>query len=161
MWSSDAERPPSFWLAGEFLFIFKSSFDLFFFFFLEKERATGSGFIAKQSVGSDQPYSFVFLPLRSTLYRFAAKEAVIKAHPHLRISFEDITIAPRQPDPKEAGNAAVNAGGGGSGGGPPVALIRHIEDGREVVQEALVSISHDADYSTAVCMGMTDGDGRN
>ncbi|KAH8836697.1 hypothetical protein MCOR27_001456 [Pyricularia oryzae] len=93
--------------------------------------------------------------------RFAAKEAVIKAHPHLRISFEDITIAPRQPDPKEAGNAAVNAGGGGSGGGPPVALIRHIEDGREVVQEALVSISHDADYSTAVCMGMTDGDGRN
>ncbi|TLD26494.1 hypothetical protein PspLS_04689 [Pyricularia sp. CBS 133598] len=88
--------------------------------------------------------------------RFAAKEAVIKAHPHLRISFEDITIAPRQPDPEGLGNAAVNQGGSGSGGGPPVALIRHVEAGREVLQEALVSISHDADYSTAVCMGMTD-----
>ncbi|TLS28343.1 hypothetical protein PpBr36_00973 [Pyricularia pennisetigena] len=88
--------------------------------------------------------------------RFAAKEAVIKAHPHLRISFEDITIVSRQPDhhPRGVGDAAVvNA----SGGGPPVALIRHAEDGREVVQEALLSISHDADYSTAVCMGMTAG----
>ncbi|KAF3767360.1 hypothetical protein M406DRAFT_321549 [Cryphonectria parasitica EP155] len=67
--------------------------------------------------------------------RFAAKEAVIKAHPHKALTWHDITIRNQtsvHPDRQSA----------------PIAIIRgELED-----QEALISISHDGDYATAVCL---------
>ncbi|KAH6672788.1 hypothetical protein F5X68DRAFT_215025 [Plectosphaerella plurivora] len=76
--------------------------------------------------------------------RFAVKEAVFKAHPFLHLGFHDVVIARVQ--------AAAHAGGDGetaaNGSGPPVAIV-----GGEDGQMAQVSISHDGDYSTAVCLG--------
>ncbi|KEZ41247.1 hypothetical protein SAPIO_CDS7337 [Scedosporium apiospermum] len=66
--------------------------------------------------------------------RFAAKEAAFKAHPFRRLTFHDIVIRPTS-DGEESG--------------PIVAVIR----GEEVDQMAMVSISHDGDYATAVCLG--------
>ncbi|KAL8382388.1 hypothetical protein RB595_006259 [Gaeumannomyces hyphopodioides] len=64
--------------------------------------------------------------------RFAAKEAIIKAHPHLpKLSFGQIRIH-TGPD------------------GAPAAVVT--ADGREP-QQARLSISHDGDYATAVCLG--------
>ncbi|KAL8408202.1 hypothetical protein RB594_006846 [Gaeumannomyces avenae] len=64
--------------------------------------------------------------------RFAAKEAIIKAHPHLpKLSFDQIRIR-AGPD------------------GAPAAVVT--PDGREP-QQARLSISHDGDYATAVCLG--------
>ncbi|OAA57031.1 histone deacetylase [Niveomyces insectorum RCEF 264] len=102
--------------------------------------------------------------------RFAAKEATIKAHPHLApLTFHRICVVRRPQQQADARN----------GSGPPVALIRVDnggEDGAErkaamepetnadadadadadtgiTEQEALLSISHDGDYATAVCLG--------
>ncbi|RGP75958.1 atp synthase f0 [Fusarium longipes] len=68
--------------------------------------------------------------------RFAAKEAVMKAHPHRRLTFHDVVIERR---PVE---------GARLGSGPPIARIRSGE-GEEEDTSALVSISHDGDYATA------------
>ncbi|PHH59205.1 hypothetical protein CDD81_3560 [Ophiocordyceps australis] len=69
--------------------------------------------------------------------RFAAKEAAIKAHhPHRRLTLHDVVIE-RQTQTL--------------GSGPPVARIRS-EDGGGSDEAALVSISHDGDYATAVCV---------
>lgn len=71
--------------------------------------------------------------------RFAAKEAVIKAHPHRALTWHDITIHSQ---------AAVHEGRRGA----PVAIIR----GENEDHEALISISHDGDYATAVCLGAAE-----
>ncbi|KAG8425517.1 hypothetical protein J3458_002209 [Metarhizium acridum] len=72
--------------------------------------------------------------------RFAAKEAAIKAHWRRRLTFHDVIIERR-------------AGGRGDtlGSGPPVARIRAGAGDAEDAC-ALVSISHDGDYATAVCV---------
>jgi len=69
-------------------------------------------------------------------FSFAAKEAVIKAHPTLAPGFHRIVIE-RPP------------------GGPPVAIVRARPDDAASAdaQQALVSISHDGAYATAVCLG--------
>lgn len=81
--------------------------------------------------------------------RFAAKEAAIKAHPHRRLTFHDIIITrnsvARHPQGPEDGNIQQASGA-------PVAVIRGGEEGTHD-QEALISISHDGDYATAVCLG--------
>ncbi|KAM0426142.1 hypothetical protein ACHAPT_008485 [Fusarium lateritium] len=72
--------------------------------------------------------------------RFAAKEAAIKAHPHRRLTFHDVMIERREVEGERLGS------------GPPVARIRSGE-GESEDASALVSISHDGDYATAVCLG--------
>ncbi|EGR51789.1 uncharacterized protein TRIREDRAFT_56081 [Trichoderma reesei QM6a] len=73
--------------------------------------------------------------------RFAAKEAAIKAHSHRRLTFHDVVIERRGRNEERLGS------------GPPVARIkgRGGEDGGEDAS-AMISISHDGDYATAVCM---------
>ncbi|KAI0550710.1 hypothetical protein F4679DRAFT_201681 [Xylaria curta] len=97
--------------------------------------------------------------------RFAAKEAVIKAHPHRRLTFQRIailragispggTIYPRQetgPQPNDETS---------SQSGPLVALIKADESASGDVY-ASVSISHDTDYATAVCLGSTQNHRRD
>ncbi|KAK1968123.1 hypothetical protein LY78DRAFT_574948, partial [Colletotrichum sublineola] len=75
--------------------------------------------------------------------RFAAKEATFKAHHFRRLSFHDITIARR---------ALVEGKANPNGSGPPVAIIRGEREGEPGLM-AMVSISHDGDYATAVCLG--------
>lgn len=79
--------------------------------------------------------------------RFAAKEAVIKAHPHRALTWHDITIQ----------SPAVGAYPGRNGA--PFAIIRGEDKGGDADpedREALVSISHDGEYATAVCLGAGD-----
>lgn len=73
--------------------------------------------------------------------RFAAKEAAIKAHSHRRLTFHDIVIEKR----------AQAAGTSFLGSGPPVARIKGLTEADEDVS-AMISISHDGDYATAVCL---------
>ncbi|POS81145.1 hypothetical protein DHEL01_v200468 [Diaporthe helianthi] len=68
--------------------------------------------------------------------RFAAKEAVIKAHPQKNLTWHGITISHQ---------ASTHADRKGA----PAAIIR----GANEDYEALISISHDGDYATAVCLG--------
>ena len=75
-----------------------------------------------------------------TLCRFAAKEAAIKAHPHRQLTFHDVLIERRAVQGERLGS------------GPPVARIRSA-DADEADTSARVSISHDGDYATAVCLG--------
>lgn len=64
----------------------------------------------------------------------------MKAHSHRRLTFHDIIIERRGRDEARLGS------------GPPVARIRGEQaDGEDT--SAMVSISHDGDYATAVCMG--------
>ncbi|KAL2255622.1 hypothetical protein VTK26DRAFT_2996 [Humicola hyalothermophila] len=89
--------------------------------------------------------------------RWAAKEAAIKAHPHLRLGFHDILIL--------AGTEAKSGSGGGDGredrdrrDSAPTALIKASQtDPAARDQMAVVSISHDSDYATAVCIGFDPG----
>ncbi|RFU77941.1 holo-acyl-carrier- synthase [Trichoderma arundinaceum] len=71
--------------------------------------------------------------------RFAAKEAAIKAHTHRRLTFHDVVIERRGRKEERLGS------------GPPVARIKG-EEGDEEDVSAMISISHDGDYATAVCM---------
>ncbi|KUI60319.1 Holo-[acyl-carrier-protein] synthase [Cytospora mali] len=64
--------------------------------------------------------------------RFAAKEAVIKAHPQGNLTWQDITIS------QQASTHADRKGA-------PAAIIR----GPNEDYEALISISHDGEYATA------------
>lgn len=68
--------------------------------------------------------------------RFAAKEAVIKAHPQGNLTWHDITIS------RQASTHADRKGA-------PAAIIK----GANEDYEALISISHDGEYATAVCLG--------
>ena len=70
----------------------------------------------------------------------------MKAHPHRRLTFHDIMIERREVE------------GARLGSGPPIARIRAEEEGGEDTS-ALVSISHDGDYATAVCIGHDPGQG--
>ncbi|KAG5948795.1 hypothetical protein E4U60_000870 [Claviceps pazoutovae] len=78
--------------------------------------------------------------------RFAAKEAVIKAHPYRRLTLHDVVVE-RMPGRHEDR----------LGSGPPVARIKagngdaRGADGEGDVS-ALISISHDGDYATAFCV---------
>ncbi|KAL6881394.1 hypothetical protein J3F83DRAFT_722125 [Trichoderma novae-zelandiae] len=71
--------------------------------------------------------------------RFAAKEAAIKAHSHRRLTFHDVVIERRGRDEERLGS------------GPPVARIKGGGEDAED-ESAMISISHDGDYATAVCM---------
>ncbi|OAA81359.1 4'-phosphopantetheinyl transferase [Akanthomyces lecanii RCEF 1005] len=75
--------------------------------------------------------------------RFAAKEAAIKAHTHRQLTFHDVVIERRA--------VAAVARTETLGSGPPVARIR-AADGAGEDESAMVSISHDGDYATAVCL---------
>ncbi|KAK1712939.1 uncharacterized protein BDZ83DRAFT_638143 [Colletotrichum acutatum] len=95
--------------------------------------------------------------------RFAAKEATFKAHPTRNLTWHDITIVrkrfeqlknigelneakePKKLEAKETEPPSAN------GSGPPVAIVRSIHEGTPG-QEVLLSISHDGDYATAVCL---------
>ncbi|KAK7721338.1 hypothetical protein SLS64_001634 [Diaporthe eres] len=68
--------------------------------------------------------------------RFAAKEAVIKAHPQRNLTWHGITISHQ---------TSTHADRKGA----PAAIIK----GTNEDYEALISISHDGDYATAVCLG--------
>ncbi|KAI9167100.1 atp synthase f0 [Paramyrothecium foliicola] len=72
--------------------------------------------------------------------RFAAKEAAIKAHPLRRLTFHDIIIERLEQE------------GSRLGSGPPIARIK-AESATDDDTTALISISHDGDYATAVCIG--------
>ncbi|KAI1754026.1 hypothetical protein F4782DRAFT_539294 [Xylaria castorea] len=113
--------------------------------------------------------------------RFAAKEAVIKAHPHRRLTFQCIAILRTMSSP-EGGSPVLDISGQGqeqesstavdregkpgpqpndetsSQSGPLVALIKAEEEKGAQQQQrdtyASVSISHDTDYATAVCLGI-------
>lgn len=76
------------------------------------------------------------------MIRFAAKEAAIKAHSHRRLTFHDVVIEKR----------AQAAGTSFLGSGPPVARIKAATGEEEEDVSAMVSISHDGDYATAVCL---------
>lgn len=73
-------------------------------------------------------------------YRFAAKEAAIKAHSDRRLTFHDVIIEKREVEGERLGS------------GPPIARIRGKGEDEEEDESALVSISHDGDYATAVCV---------
>ncbi|KAJ0296235.1 hypothetical protein COL516b_011764 [Colletotrichum fioriniae] len=119
--------------------------------------------------------------------RFAAKEATFKAHPTRNLSWHDITIVRKRfeklqdteelrktkgqgaenkqvEEPKELeGSEAATTSANGSG--PPVAIVRGTHDDMPG-QEVLVSISHDGDYATAVCLAFqgvagVEGQGRS
>jgi holo-[acyl-carrier protein] synthase len=104
--------------------------------------------------------------------RFAAKEAAIKAHPHRRLTFHDIIIRraawSQNPEPGRDSEADQNrrvleqederaeAEDGShqyAGSGPPEMIIKGGENGLPESQVAKVSISHDGEYATAVCIG--------
>ncbi len=86
--------------------------------------------------------------------RFAAKEAAIKAHPHLELGFQDILILTASDAAKLTGDELMK----GSSPSAPVALIRPSNASEDwQPQMAKVSISHDAGYSTAVCIGFEAG----
>jgi holo-[acyl-carrier protein] synthase len=88
--------------------------------------------------------------------RFAVKEAVMKAHPNRRLTFHDIVVLnDKGPIPlNSASNGNVGAKMERLGSGPPKVYVKG-EEGKPY-QEVRVSISHDGDYATAVCMGVEE-----
>lgn len=76
--------------------------------------------------------------------RFAAKEAVIKAHSSRRLTYHEILIL--KPDRKD----------GETGSLAPVGIVVDEEsEGSEVRgKEVKISISHDGEYATAVCLAV-------
>ncbi|KAJ9136443.1 hypothetical protein NKR23_g9841 [Pleurostoma richardsiae] len=99
--------------------------------------------------------------------RFAAKEAVIKAHHEHKLTFHDITILSRRTaaaattrernrqtedydDSSDETGRRSAAEEEERGSGPPVATVMLAGEAHEVA----VSISHDGDYATAVCLGV-------
>lgn len=77
--------------------------------------------------------------------RFAAKEAAIKAHSHRQLTFHDVVIERRAVEGERLGS------------GPPVARIKSPKESDEADDSAIISISHDGDYATAVCLGHEPG----
>jgi len=86
---------------------------------------------------------------RFNAFRFAAKEAAMKAHHSRRLTYHDIVI--RRPPDREEGSRA------------PVAVIlperKSGEQGWEDGQECKISISHDGDYAMATCLAIEPGTG--
>lgn len=122
--------------------------------------------LPQDEVGTSTPpneSSPLWLAARFLAGRFAAKEAAIKAHPHLPgLTLQDVRIARRKTDKDTAGDAVVRHRNANSG--PPRAFVRvysleqsstgDVRDGDIVEQEARISISHDGEYATAVCLGV-------
>jgi hypothetical protein len=77
--------------------------------------------------------------------RFAAKEAVIKAHHNRRLTYHSIAI--HQPLSKP-----LNPLDSVQGSKAPYAVVISESGSWEDGQEVKLSISHDGDYATAVCM---------
>ncbi|KAH9206012.1 hypothetical protein DL95DRAFT_316407 [Leptodontidium sp. 2 PMI_412] len=78
--------------------------------------------------------------------RFAAKEATMKAHHSRRLTYHSILILKPEPQPGVEGSVA------------PVAIVMDEGiDGEEVRgKEVRISISHDGDYATAVCLAVDE-----
>ncbi len=77
----------------------------------------------------------------------------MKAHPSLGLTFHRIVVARRrQRQQSGVSSEGPDDGGPETGSGPPIVLVRGEDEGAPA-QEALVSISHDGDYATAVCLG--------
>ncbi|KAI0478108.1 hypothetical protein F4859DRAFT_47461 [Xylaria cf. heliscus] len=98
--------------------------------------------------------------------RFAAKEAVIKAHPHRRLTFQSIAIfqmnspegsvldpSGQRQEPTMDRKEPPDASDRSSQSGPLVALIKAEERAQRDTYVS-VSISHDTEYATAVCLGI-------
>lgn len=122
------------------------------------------------------PYHCLVALLMYVLYRWAAKEATIKAVSWRRLRFHQIVI---QPYPHRQGLMAVildDAASASAPAPPPLSgddaepttiipeidfrplveehMVREAEVGHEELtgQVARISISHDGDYATAVCL---------
>ncbi|KAK0112694.1 hypothetical protein ONS95_014432 [Cadophora gregata] len=80
--------------------------------------------------------------------RFAAKEAIIKAHQSRRLTFHDILIL--KPEQKEGETRSF----------APVAVVLperwNGEEGEALPKEVRISISHDGDYATAMCLAVDE-----
>ncbi|KXH40081.1 hypothetical protein CSIM01_09936 [Colletotrichum simmondsii] len=105
--------------------------------------------------------------------RFAAKEATFKAHPTRNLTWHDITIVRKQSaqlkakehgeelkkqdeEPKELeAKETEPPPSTPNGSGSPIAIVRSIHEGSPG-QEVLLSISHDGDYATAVCLAFDE-----
>ncbi|KAL5596820.1 hypothetical protein BROUX41_006496 [Berkeleyomyces rouxiae] len=96
--------------------------------------------------------------------RFAAKEAAFKAHPLHHLGFHDVHILPRHaahgPAPESASTstptskaAAAAALARATASPAPCAVVQPVPPYTTCAQEARISISHDGDYATAVCLG--------
>ncbi|KAF4773678.1 ATP synthase F0 [Colletotrichum scovillei] len=97
--------------------------------------------------------------------RFAAKEATFKAHPTRNLTWHDITIVRKQSaqlkdiEGQRKAKETEPPASTPNGSGPPIAIVRSLHEGMPG-QEVLVSISHDGDYATAVCLAFeAQGDG--
>lgn len=99
-----------------------------------KQASSVIGQSSKQQVTIDKNPNMV-----TACIRFAAKEAAIKAHSHRRLTFHDVVIERRGRKEERLGS------------GPPVARIKG-ESEADADVSAMISISHDGDYATAVCM---------
>ncbi|KAK3996785.1 hypothetical protein QBC44DRAFT_138616 [Cladorrhinum sp. PSN332] len=97
--------------------------------------------------------------------RWAAKEAAIKAHPWRRLRMGEVEVlgggSLNLPEDGEGGEKWLDRDNGSEA---PVVVIRgseEEEEGGARDQMALVSISHDGEYATAVCVGFDpEGMGR-
>ncbi|KAI0132197.1 hypothetical protein BJ170DRAFT_235020 [Xylariales sp. AK1849] len=107
--------------------------------------------------------------------RFAAKEAAIKAYHQQKLTFHDIEISNHAPSslsratfgdggddadgdapesiPEPDGSSEAHTASPSSG--PPQIIIR--AGGGRTLQNAMLSISHDGDYATAVCLSLPTG----
>jgi len=83
--------------------------------------------------------------------RFAAKEAVIKAHPQHNLTYHQIMIE-RMSKPTTEAHPDQQPEDDPRSSGPPIATI--LLKGRPP-SSAAISISHDGDYAMAVCIGVT------
>jgi phosphopantetheinyl transferase (holo-ACP synthase) len=72
------------------------------------------------------------------IYRFAAKEAAMKAYQSRRLTYQDIEILS---PPQKYGRS-----------GAPIAMIKPENGGWDNAQIIPMSISHDGGFATAVCM---------
>ncbi|RDW69446.1 hypothetical protein BP6252_08466 [Coleophoma cylindrospora] len=86
---------------------------------------------------------------RSVGGRFAAKEAAIKAYRSRRLTYRDVSILRYDPSTTTRPTSTASVA--------PIALIKNEHAGTEEdawldAQQVPVSISHDGDFATAVCM---------
>ncbi|KAI9896989.1 hypothetical protein N3K66_008011 [Trichothecium roseum] len=102
------------------------------------KEGDGEGAVARRGA-AEEVQAFA----RHIAGRFAAKEAVIKAHTYRKLFYSDVVIESRQ----ALGARGVNKGS-------LVARIKGGGDGRGGDDAtAMVSISHEEHYATAVCLG--------
>ncbi|CAK7222550.1 hypothetical protein SBRCBS47491_004901 [Sporothrix bragantina] len=135
---------------------------------LARGHALPSSLPASKPDALPDAYSPLWRAAQYLAGRFAAKEAAIKAHPHLReLTLQDVRIARRgigEGQVESEGEGETDAGAqehlARKGTGPPLAFVRvpsaPISEGNDeyVEQEARISISHDGEYATAVCLGV-------